>query len=50
MALGEYEEAKDCLQRTHRIRSRVYGKYFTFGALSINVRVRIVNLSGHDRL
>ena len=25
MALGEYEEAKDCLERTHKIRSRVYG-------------------------
>ena len=26
MALGEYEEAKDCLQRTYKIRSRVYGR------------------------
>ena len=25
MALGEYEEAKDSLQRTQKIRSRVYG-------------------------
>lgn len=28
MALGEYEEAKDALQRVQKIRSRIYGKYF----------------------
>jgi hypothetical protein len=34
MALGEYEEAKDCLERARKIRSRVYGELKLFENIS----------------